>query len=145
MALTPRDIAGFGGPYPGRLDEEPIDPAALPAVDVDVTTRPDVTRMPDGALTLTDDVGVMDFDPDAPEPPLEGAEAHDANLAEFLAPDALSRLANEIAEEAEADLKSREPWVERVKLAFELLGLAKGADPSDKLFPRDGAQLPAHR
>src|SRR3990167_9887285 len=99
MALTPRDIAGFGGPYPGRLDEEPIDPAALPAVDVDVTTPPDVTRMPDGALTLTDDGGVMDFDPDAPEPPLEGAEAHDANLAEFLAPDALSRLADEKKEE----------------------------------------------
>lgn len=71
----------------------------------------------------------------------EEEEDHYANLAEDMPADELKRLGMDLVERVEADMRDREPWVERFRSGLEMLGLVP-SDVDDGPFP--GASNAVH-
>lgn len=86
---------------------------------------PQVSENPDQSVTI-------DMDPPADEPP---SVAHDANLAESMPEDALTKLGRQIIDWKEADEKSRADWQGMLTQGMDLLGLKM----NDRQVPFQGA------
>ncbi len=91
-----------------------------------------VERMEDGGAEIN-------LDPQAEA--MQGAEQHDANLAEFLEEDDLNEIANELLEEFDECASSRDEWEQTYKKGLELLGF-KYEDRSEPFQGASGATHP---
>jgi len=81
----------------------------------------------------------INLDPQAEA--MQGAEQHDANLAEFLEEDDLNEIANELLEEFDECASSRDEWEQTYKKGLELLGF-KYEDRSEPFQGASGATHP---
>jgi hypothetical protein len=80
----------------------------------------------------------INLDPQAEA--MQGAEQHDANLAEFLEEDDLNEIANELLEEFDECASSRDEWEQTYKKGLELLGFKY----EDRAEPFQGASGATH-
>ena len=85
----------------------------LEAQDLNPNTDVDIQMMEDGGA-------VVDFDPQAGA--MQGAEVHNANLAEFLEDGDLNEIASEILELYDECGSSRDEWEQTYKKGLDLLG-----------------------
>jgi len=114
--------------YPTRADTD----------DLEVNVGPEEAEFEiDGALIrrAPDGTMVVDFEGGRREAG-EGADEHDANLAEHLQENVLSRIAEDIIEYVDIDKQSRQDWSQRLADGLEVLGLRDV--PKDQL-PFEGA------
>ena len=96
----------------------PID--VLPE-DVELEAQ-DLNPSDDMNISMTEDGGAeIDFDPQAEA--MQGAEQHDANLADFLEEDDLNVIAGEILEEFDECASSRDEWEQTYKKGLD--GISK--------------------
>ena len=123
-----------------RLDQPPIPPPAADDIDVEIIAdgAPDSVRLDPatGALETTLDDGSVEVDisPDLGAP--DGNDDFNANLALVIDQAELSRLSEELLRGIDADLQSRQEWVDTSAEGIRLLGLkierpeSAGADAS---------------
>jgi hypothetical protein len=113
--------------YPTRADD-----------DIEVNVGPEETeieiegtllrRGPDGSILVDFDGGRREAE--------DGAEEHDANLAEHVDESELARIAEDIIEYVDIDKQSRADWSQRLSRGLEIMGLREV--PEDNL-PFEGA------
>jgi hypothetical protein len=104
----------------------------LEAQDLNPNTDVDIQMMEDGGA-------VVDFDPQAGA--MQGAEVHNANLAEFLEDGDLNEIASEILELYDECGSSRDEWEQTYKKGLDLLGF-KYEDRSEPFQGASGATHP---
>ena len=91
-------------------------------------------------IQMTDDGGAeVDFDPEAMA--MQGAQEHDANLAEFLEPGVTSRIASDLQGEYQEYKGSRSEWEDTYTKGLDLLGF-KYENRSDPFQGASGATHP---
>jgi len=133
MARAPKDLPAVPMPtgllVPSALRQAPPEtPSLLGDVDVHLQTDGPVDGVaidPDtgAAIIDMDDGGVIvDFSPDNGRDPT-GSARHDANLAEYIGHDELSRIAEELLLGIRQDDQSRTEWLEIRAQGIRLLGL----------------------
>lgn len=93
-----------------------IEPGETDTMTVDPTTGAVSIEQPDGSV-------VIDLSGRRQEPPKEGADVHDANLAEHIDATELSNIAEDLLTGIQSDDSSRTEWLQARKDGLTLLGL----------------------
>lgn len=122
MARKPRTLADDLRPaFEGIAGSSSVD---LPEEGIDVEIPEDDGEMIDGAHVLENEDGSVDIDFDpAMSDDMDGAEDHNANLAEFMSDMDLSGVAEALMTGVEEDKESRSEWETTMQRGIELLGL----------------------
>jgi chaperonin GroES len=101
------------------LPSGPLAPAPAPRMPA---MMDDAAAIPDSDLITLEQLLAM-----APQGAGVGADdglyVHDENIAEYMDDAELDRLGQDILELIEADIRSRDPWIERFKRGLEIIGL----------------------
>lgn len=104
--------------YPTRAEDD---------IDVDVGPEETVIDI-EGARMRTLPDGTIELEFGAQSEDMEGAEEHDANLAEYVDEGELGRIAEDILEYVEVDKQARSGWSDRLARGLEILGLTDVPD-----------------
>lgn len=119
-------LNGRGQPQPQKLDAALVDvPEDASSYNEDGVRK---TELDDGSVLL-------DFNPEAQ---VEKSDKFDANLANELSPDILSKISNELLDGIRRDDQSRQEWLANYKIGIDLLGLKVKQPNSDISAPTGG-------